>query len=118
MNIIQYRKYCVNINNWDYIKLKLKLYNNSIHLIYTKYIKSGLGFWLNINTIILGYKLKDNHLITRPIYDSYRNKKIIKLNNDIIKAVIKRNKKLSYIELLKLKNIPLEIINYIFSITY
>lgn len=117
MNLIQYRKYFININNWEYIKIKIK-YNTSVHLIYTKYIKSGLGFWLNNNTITLGYKLKTNNSIIRPIYNSYRNKKIMRINDAIPKIVLKREKLLLYIEFIKKKTIPIEIINHIFNIAY
>jgi len=134
MNLFKYRKFVVNTNIWERELLvvndwrltdfsifmsmsvieyrRFKYLNNSL-------VKSGKAFWLNHNTLCLGYKLiyLDNYIF-KPIFNNDRQKLIDEFQNNIPKVVLKREEKCAYIELLKIRKFPSDIVNKIIKIAY
>jgi hypothetical protein len=78
-------------------------------------VNSGDAFWSNKKQLCLGYKLKNNNKIFRPIFDFQRQKLINKFLKNIHKIVLKREKNLIYLEIIKIKKLPIEIINIIIN---
>ena len=84
-------------------------------------VNSGDAYWLNERTLCLGYKLRSNNAIYRPIFSLIRQESINKFQKNISKMVLKRERSMSknaYIVLLKVKELPVEIVDKIVKIAY
>ena len=84
-------------------------------------VNSGDAYWLNERTLCIGYKLRSNNAIYRPIFSLIRQESIDKFQKNISKMVLKRERSMSknaYIVLLKVKELPMEIVDKIVKIAY
>ena len=138
MDVIKYRKYVVNfpyisdhINNkflkpWEQIQLIVPIYNRGgplwpwTNLSHQNHplVNKGEAYWSNSTHLCLGYRLRNNHDIFRPIFRSDRQNIINQFQNNINRVVIKRNEKRAFIELLKIKRLPIELVEKIIKLTY
>ena len=135
MDIIKYRKYVVNfsyisdhINNkpWEQLQLIIPIYNRGgplwpwLNLSRQNHplVNKGEAYWSNSTHLCLGYRLKNNHDIFRPIFNNDRQNIINQFQNNINRVVIKRNEKRAFIELLKIKRLPIELVEKIIKLTY
>jgi hypothetical protein len=142
MNKQQYRKYLVKSRRttntsskfgyywptsdkdvpWQYIMTKTYDHSN-MEMIYNgpELIRKKQAFWMNKNTYVTGYSLKNNSSIIRPIWCKSREEKMINTLNELKnihskKITIIRRNQLN--KTLIIKHLPVEIINYIISLTY
>ena len=146
MDVYEYRRYILNRgeeregnNNWENVVLRLPI---SIAIQYScpwrmpsyrqmrrvpgywsnhPLVNSGDAYWLNERTLCLGYKLRSNNAIYRPIFSLIRQESIDKFQKNISKMVLKRERSMSknaYIVLLKVKELPVEIVDKIVKIAY
>lgn len=138
MNIIKYRKYVVNfkyISNhiknkslkpWEQLRLAVPTYNRRgplwpwANLSHQNHplVNKGEAYWSNSTHLCLGYRLRNNHDIFRPIFRRSRQNIINQFQNDINRIVIKRKEKRAFIELLKIKRLPIELVEKIIKLTY
>lgn len=138
MNVYEYRRYILNRgernDNWEDVVLRLPI---SVARQYSwlwggarrmsdywsnhPLVNSGDAYWLNERTLCLGYKLRSNNAIYRPIFSLIRQESIDKFQKNISKMVLKRERSMSknaYIVLLKVKELPVEIVDKIVKIAY
>ena len=133
MELSKYRKYIVNVNDnnneynffnpeWESVNMNVPHWT---HSSFTRswddnhqLINSGKAYWVNQTTLCLGYKLINNPVIYRPIFSYKRQEIINKFQKNISKVVLKREKYLIYMELLKIKKFPIEIIDEFINILY
>ena len=125
MNITNYRKYVVNSpyvtnhilpeNEWDQVRKYVENwqrfnpavfgYTNSRHTVHPE-VNSGKAYWTNYTTLCLGYKLRSNPDIFRPIFRHNHQQKINEFQCNIKRIVKKRDQKRAFVELFKIKKIP------------
>ena len=126
--LYNYRRYILDMvkknSEWEDIILDVSnwvqqyFYNSNRHLLNYKnhpLVNSGNAYWTNDTTLCLGYKLKNNHSIFRPIFSYKRQDLINNFQKDISKIVLKRKKCMNYIEFYKIKKIPKDVLDYIFE---
>ena len=131
MNQFKYKKFVVNTtNNWereillvnDWISSTLNPRSvrarDRFYYLNHPLVNRGIAFWLNHYTLCLGYKLKHNNNIFRPIFNRNRQQLMNEFQNNIRKIVLKREEKRAFIELIKIKKLPNEIIDKIVKIAY
>mgnify|MGYP006096462863 FL=1 len=137
MNITNYRKYVVNSpyvtnhilpeNEWDQVRKYVENwqrfnpavfgYTNSRHTVHPE-VNSGKAYWTNYTTLCLGYKLRSNPDIFRPIFRHNHQQKINQFQCNIKRIVKKRDQKRAFVELFKIKKIPSELIDKIVKLAY
>ena len=137
MNITNYRKYVVNSpyvtnhilpeNEWDQVRKYVENwqrfnpavfgYTNSRHTVHPE-VNSGKAYWTNYTTLCLGYKLRSNPTIFRPIFRNDHQQKINQFQCNIKRIVKKRDQKRAFVELFKIKKIPSELIDKIVKLAY
>ena len=76
-------------------------------------VNKGVGYWMNNTTLCLGYVLKQLPTIYRPIFSHKRENQINKFLPNIPIVVIKRKKYLIFVEIMRIKKIPSDIIREI-----
>jgi len=137
MNITNYRKYVVNSpyvtnhilpeNEWDQVRKYVENwqrfnpavfgYTNSRHTVHPE-VNSGKAYWTNYTTLCLGYKLRSNPDIFRPIFRHNHQQKINQFQCNIKRIVKKRDQKRAFVELFKIKKIPRVLIDKIIKLAY
>ncbi len=137
MNITNYRKYVVNSpyvtnhilpeNEWDQVRKYVENwqrfnpavfgYTNSRHTVHPE-VNSGKAYWTNYTTLCLGYKLRSNPDIFRPIFRHNHQQKINEFQCNIKRIVKKRDQKRAFVELFKIKKIPRVLIDKIVKLAY
>ena len=137
MNITKYRKYVVNSpyvtnhilpeNEWDQVRKYVENwqrfnpavfgYTNSRHTVHPE-VNSGKAYWTNYTTLCLGYKLRSNPDIFRPIFRHNHQQKINEFQCNIKRIVKKRDQKRAFVELFKIKKIPRVLIDKIVKLAY
>ena len=137
MNITNYRKYVVNSpyvtnhilpeNEWDQVRKYVENwqrfnpavfgYTNSRHTVHPE-VNSGKAYWTNYTTLCLGYKLRSNPDIFRPIFRHNHQQKINQFQCNIKRIVKKRDQKRAFVELFKIKKIPRVLIDKIVKLAY
>ena len=129
MDIEEYRNYVVNTGSvmgekswepvWEPV-CEAQLYHRrsdpwwDFHQLIHPLVNSGDAYWIDDKTLCLGYRLKNNKAIFRPIFNYKRQKLINNFQKDISKIVLKREKCMNYIEFYKIK-LPKDIIDHIFK---
>lgn len=78
-------------------------------------VNSGVAYWTNNNTLCLGYKLIHNNNIFRPIFSHRRQDLINEFQKNIQKGVLKREEKTLWFELVRIKRLPIEIVDMVFE---
>jgi hypothetical protein len=145
MDIVKYRKllltqllYVTPFHNsqWDELTLKVKnpeeyelLHQRNIpgsgHPFYTTMherienhplVKTRDAYWQNRTTLCIGYTLKANPSIFRPIFSHARQALIDKLLPSISLMVKRREKSLTFMAIFKIKKIPKVIIDKIMKL--
>ena len=81
-------------------------------------VNSHQAYWLNRTTLCLGYRLRNNPDIFRPIFNSNRQREIDRFQNNIKRVVEKRKEKLAFIELFKIKQFPRVLVEKIIKLAY
>ena len=83
-------------------------------------VNSKKAYWINYNELCIGYKMKDNPTIFRPIFSHSRQRLLDRVNSNIPNPYMFWNKLKSraFVELYKKKNIPTDIIYNIITFTY
>ena len=141
MDIYDYRRYILNRregnnnDSWEDVVLRLPITVARQYSCYQRFcarrlseywsnhplVNSGDAYWLNERTLCIGYKLRSNNAIYRPIFSLIRQESIDKFQKNISKMVLKRERSMSknaYIVLLKVKELPVEIVDKIVKIAY
>ena len=67
---------------------------------------------------MIGYKLRSNNAIFRPIFSHIRQDLINTFQTKISKIVLKREEKRLYIEFARIKRLPIDIVNKIIGLAY
>ena len=107
MEIATYRKYLVNTDKYFNKKCLTVLPIPFTYFFFENGLRNhplvnkGIAYWINDHTLVIGYELKSNPQIFRPIYSHSREKKINELYDKRIpcankKIKIIRRKKLYY----------------------
>jgi hypothetical protein len=81
-------------------------------------VNSGDAYWANAVTLCLGYSLLGANDIFRPIFSYKRQKMIDEFQRNIARIVKKRNEKMAYVAIVKIKKLPLVLIDEIISFAY
>ena len=84
-------------------------------------VRNHLGFWGNSTTLIMGYRLKNNDEIIRPIWSYERERQHILFLNQYHKKFQKKKRKIMHSILSKcliLKQLPPKVVRIIIHITY
>jgi hypothetical protein len=141
MDITNYRKHVVNSpyvtnhilpeNSWDQVKEYVPQWQRFAHIRPSRHylrdddsmqnhpkVNSHEACWINYTTLCLGYRLRTNPTIFRPIFHHDRQRKINLFQKNIKRVVKKRNEKRAFIELFKLKHIPRVLIEKIITLAY
>lgn len=140
MTITKYRRHVVNSSYvgdihfrndpWEQVRMfvppHLRLRRNDIIVLSTlgistlnhPLVNSGEAFWSSNATLCLGYRLKNNPDIFRPIFSHGRQDLINKFQNNIKRVVEKRMEKRAFIELFKIKCLPRVIVEKIIKLAY
>jgi len=79
-------------------------------------VNNGEAYWQNRNTLCIGYSLKSNPTIFRPIFSHARQYIIDKLLPNIPLIVKKRAKALTFMAIFKIKKLPKVIIDEIINL--
>jgi hypothetical protein len=82
------------------------------------FVNSGEAYWSNNTTLCLGYRLRNNPDIFRPIFSHKRQHNIDHFQNNIKRVVEKRAEKRAFIELFKIKYLPRVIVEKIIKLAY
>ena len=132
MDITKYRQHVVNfpyvtnhLNNepWEqvreFVPPHLRLYRRrnwkrNNHPL----VNSGEAYWSNNTTLCLGYQLRNNPDIFRPIFGTNRQHNIDQFQNNIKRVVEKRKEKRAFIELFKIKRFPRVLVEKIIKLVY
>jgi len=138
MDIANYRKHVVNSpyvtnhilpeNSWDQVRkyvpdwqrfadIGTYLRNENSMQNHPK-VNSKEAYWVNCTTLCLGYRLRNNPVIFRPIFGIDRQRKINQFQVRIKHAVRKREEKRAFIELFKIKKFPRVLIDKIIKLAY
>jgi hypothetical protein len=78
-------------------------------------VNSGNAYWTNDTTLCLGYKLKTNNAIFRPIFSTSRQELINEFQKNIKKGVLRRESKTMWLELVRIQRLPIEIVDKVFE---
>jgi len=123
MNIYLYRKYLLNwpLNYWDWDNIEVSEemipMNWRPHGEHTTInhplVNSGNAYWINRTTLCTGYKLAINNNIFRSIFSHKRQRIIDKFLPNIKFVVHKREKNKKYLEIIKIKKLPSDVIKLI-----
>ena len=91
-------------------------------------VNSGLAYWMNNKTLCLGYILKTNESIVRPIFSHKRHELITVIHDEVKEAVLNRmnrmianaheSKMKAYVECFKIEKWPKVILDKIFELVY
>ena len=128
MDITKYRQHVVNSSyvgdihfkndQWEkvfmFVPLHLRLRYDGIHAYNHPLVNSGEAYWSNNTTLCLGYRLRNNPDIFRPIFSHKRQHNIDNFQRNIFSAaemVVWRRG--TFIELFKIKTLPEDIIKFI-----
>lgn len=74
-------------------------------------VNSGDAYWLDDRTLCLGYKLRSNNDIYRPIFSHIRQDSINKFQENIKKTVLKREETAAWYEFVRIKKLPIDIVD-------
>ena len=133
MDLCKYRQYVVNSNktkSWIQIFMQVpacyRLHGGPPGRACTArftvenhpLVNKGDAYWSNDTTLCLGYQLKNNHDIFRPIFGTDRQRKINLFLNNIRRVVKKRKEKRAFIELFKIKRFPRVLVEKIIKLAY
>jgi len=132
MDITKYRQHVVNSSyvgdihfkndQWEkvfmFVPLHLRLRYDGIHAYNHPLVNSGEAYWSNNTTLCLGYRLRNNPDIFRPIFTHNRQHNINHFQNNIKRVVEKRAEKRAFIELFKIKYLPRVIVEKIIKLAY
>jgi hypothetical protein len=131
MDITKYRRHVVkspyvtnhqNGEPWEQVRawvpLHLRLRCDGIHAYNHPLVNSGEAYWSNNTTLCLGYRLRNNPDIFRPIFTHNRQHNINHFQNNIKRVVEKRAEKRAFIELFKIKYLPRVIVEKIIKLAY
>ena len=134
MDITKYRKWYLK-ENWADNRFIMIKYKTHIRQMIPQYrmrgldefweqwnhpfVKSGKAYWINDHELCVGYELRENPEIFRPIFSHKRQKLLDKVNKNIIKPIKFWNKVKSryFFEICKIKNLPIECIKRIVMFT-
>jgi len=78
-------------------------------------VNSADAYWTNNTTLCLGYKLISNNEVFRPIFSHRRQDLINGFQKNILKGVLKREEKALWLELVRIKRLPIEIVDTVFE---
>ena len=133
MDITKYRQHVVNspyVTNhlngepWEEVRmfvpphLRLRQRDKLIGAYNHPLVNSHQAYWLNRTTLCLGYRLRNNPDIFRPIFNSNRQREIDRFQNNIKRVVEKRKEKRAFIELFKIKRFPRVLVEKIIKLVY
>ena len=76
-------------------------------------VNSGNAYWINSNTLCLGYTLKTNNAIFRPIFRHKCQDLINNFQENIKKTVLKREETTARYEFVRIKKLPIDIVDKI-----
>lgn len=129
MDVSKYRKYVVKTDifsdpnpSWNRIyknvTASLYLNNNIWRFKNHPLVDQKIAYWTNEKTLCLGYQLHQNANIYRPIFNYSRQRELDKVHVKLPQVVLDREKKRLYLECLKIKILPVEIVKKILKIAY
>ena len=132
MDISKYRQYVVNFpyvtnllnSPWEQVRefvpphLRLRRSDNRINTYNHPLVNSGEAYWSNNTTLCLGYRLRNNPDIFRPVFNYNRQHNIDQFQNNIKRVVEKRKEKRAFIELFKIKRFPRVLVEKIIKLAY
>ena len=133
MDITKYRQYVVkfpyvtnhlNGEPWEQVRefvpphLRFRRSDNYISYQQHPLVNSGEAYWSNNTTLCLGYRLRNNPDIFRPIFNHNRQHNIDQFQNNINRVVEKRKEKRAFIELFKIKRFPRVLVEKIIKLVY
>jgi hypothetical protein len=81
-------------------------------------VTKGTAYWTNAVTLCLGYYLLCANDIFRPTFSHKRQKMIDAFQRNIARVVKKRNEKMAYVAIVKIKKLPLVLIDEIIRFAY
>ena len=76
-------------------------------------VNSRDAFWKNNTSLCVGYKLNSNNTIFRPIFSHRRQDLINNFQENIKKTVLKREEMAAWYEFVRIKRLPIDIVDKI-----
>lgn len=128
MDIIKYRKWYLE-QNWgtnEFIMVKIKTHTrrHEAHLLWLNncnhpMVNSGKAFWVNDHELCMGYELRENTQIFRPIFSHKRQDILDKVNKNIYNPIKFWNKLKSkyFYSLCYIIKLPIECVKIIVMFT-
>ena len=128
MNLCKYRDIYLNEFSMQKVRtLKPKTYYCALQSLYTDdnhpWVNKGVAFWTGGQELCIGWILKHNPNIYRPIFSYKRNDIINKINKDIVLGtnvdnIWKKAKSRFFNQLCLIKKLPIIIVLQIVEFTY
>lgn len=128
MDILTYRRIVVNTDKNKYFSKQIWNSENitvqpwwrytDLHTTNHPLVNSHKAYWTNNTTLCIGYIMIDNNDIFRPIFSHKRQVMINEFQPNIAIAVKKRSEKMAYIALLKIKKLPVVLVEEIINLIY
>ena len=76
-------------------------------------VNSGNAYWTNNTTLCLGYTLRNNNAIFRPIFSHKWQDLRNNFQKNIKKTVLKREETCAWYEIVRIKKLPIDIVNMV-----
>lgn len=136
MDITKYRQHVVNspyVTNhlngepWEQVRVWVPSHLRLCHRLSTcttnfsgnhPLVNSHQAYWLTDASLCLGYRLRNNPDIFRPVFSHKRQRNINEFQNNIKRVVEKRNEIRAFIELFKIKRFPRVLVEKIIKLAY
>ena len=128
MDILTYRRIVVNTDKNKYFSKQTWNSENitvqpwwrytDLHTKNHPLVNSHKAYWTNKTTLCIGYKMIDNNDIFRPIFSHKRQVMINEFQPNIAIAVKKRSEKMAYMALVKIKKLPVVLVEEIINLIY
>ena len=124
MDVLKYNRVVVNTNigparSWKskYKSVPMRIFSSDPSHIHPL-VKSNDAYWVNSATLCVGYTMLDNGDIFRPIFNHMYQRMIDEFQPHIARAVNKRAEKMAYLEVAKIKKLPIELVDEIISFAH
>ena len=125
MDIQSYRQYMVNTDGgtnrkWtvEYKTVHPSWRDTDLRTTNHPLVNSNKAYWTNKTTLCTGYKMLGAEHIFRPIFSHRYQRMIDEFQPDIARGVNKRDEKMAYLEMARIKKLPIDMIGEIISWAY
>jgi len=118
MDTFKYRRWYLS-ENWSTNAFHTVTHMVGIHQNHPR-VLSGEAFWIDDSSLCIGYELRSDPRVFRPIFSHRRQRLLSKVHVGIIHPIVfwNRLRNKYYLCMAKLKQLPLECVEYIVRFIY